>query len=61
MQWINGEEVMSHAGGHLPFEAEATQFLDFKNVNRVTVAINNTLTPITLPTGAIEYKNDKNM
>lgn len=55
--WVNGQEVMQHFGGHLPFEVELTKY-DVQSPNRVTVAINNTLTPTTLPPGTIEYKND---
>lgn len=54
---MNGQEVMQHSGGHLPFEVELTKY-DVHGPNRVTVAINNTLTPTTLPPGTIEYKND---
>ena len=46
---------MHHQGGHLPFEAEVTSILKFGEQNRITVAANNTLTPVTLPPGSIEY------
>lgn len=46
---------MEHKGGHLPFEAEISTFLNYDRVNLVTAAINNTLTPVTLPPGTIEY------
>ena len=49
---------MKHVGGHLPFEAEVTSTLNFGKRNRVTVAVNNTLTPTTLPPGTIEYMNN---
>ena len=52
---------MEHNGGHLPFEAEVNKFLKFgftDSKNRVTVAVNNTLSPHTLPPGTIEYKRD---
>ena len=55
MQWINGEKLMEHDGGHLPFEAEVTELLNFGESNRITVAANNTLTPTTLPPGTVEY------
>ena len=42
---------MSHSGGYLPFEADVTSSLVFGNVNLVTVAVNNTLTPVTIPQG----------
>ncbi|XP_060576094.1 beta-glucuronidase-like isoform X2 [Ruditapes philippinarum] len=56
--WVNGQEAMSHEGGHLPFEAEVTNMLHLDGSNYVTVAMNNTLTPTTLPPGAIEYKTN---
>ncbi|XP_031559949.1 beta-glucuronidase-like [Actinia tenebrosa] len=46
---------MQHNGGHLPFEADVTSFLHYDQSNRITAAINNTLTPTTLPPGTIEY------
>ena len=48
--------LMEHVGGHLPFEAEAGSLLNTEGINRVTVAVNNTLTPYTLPPGTISYK-----
>jgi len=56
--WVNGEKLMTHDGGHLPFEAEVTQALKFGTSNLITVAANNTLSPTTLPPGSIEYKDD---
>lgn len=53
--WLNGKEVMRHAGGHLPFEVDVTPLLTFEKPNRITVAVNNTLTPTTLPPGEIQY------
>ena len=47
---------MAHSGGHLPFEADVTSLLSFGEVNRITAAVNNTLTPSTLPPGEIQYK-----
>lgn len=46
---------MEHDGGHLPFEAEVTDLLNFGELNIVTVASNNTLTPTTLPPGKAKY------
>jgi len=54
-QWLNGKEVMTHSGGHLPFEADVTSLLSYGSINRITAAVNNTLTPSTLPPGAIKY------
>ncbi len=46
---------MKHEGGHLPFESDVSETIDFGKLNRITIAVNNTLTPTTLPPGSIEY------
>ena len=54
--WVNGQAAVHHSGGHLPFEADITPFLPSgKNSSkvRVVVAVNNTLTPTTLPPGEL--------
>ncbi|XP_071116062.1 beta-glucuronidase-like [Haliotis cracherodii] len=56
--WVNSQEVMQHDGGHLPFEEDINSFLTFGSSNRVTIAVNNTLTPHTLPPGSVTYKTD---
>ncbi|XP_020893569.2 beta-glucuronidase [Exaiptasia diaphana] len=53
--WVNGKKVVEHEGGHLPFEVEITTDLAYNKVNWITAAVNNTLTPTTLPPGTIEY------
>ncbi|KAK3104786.1 hypothetical protein FSP39_010062 [Pinctada imbricata] len=59
--WVNGQEIMRHDGGHLPFEGEILGHqLSVDDLNRITVAVNNTLTPTTLPPGEIIYENDTN-
>lgn len=50
---------MSHEGGHLPFEAAINSFVNFSGPNRLTVAVNNTLTPHTLPPGTTSAQSDK--
>ncbi|CAG9833021.1 unnamed protein product [Diabrotica balteata] len=52
--WINGELVMSHEIGHLPFAAEITSFVKFGKENLITVACDNTLLPDTIPQGKVE-------
>lgn len=48
---------MEHRGGHLPFEAELTeQHISFDKPNLITVAVNNTLTPATVPQGFVNFK-----
>ncbi|XP_071446372.1 beta-glucuronidase-like [Hetaerina americana] len=58
--WVNGHEAMSHIGGHLPFEADVTSLLNYGTEwgNLVTVVINNTLTPHTIPQGSVTFPND---
>ncbi|CAI8014502.1 Beta-glucuronidase [Geodia barretti] len=53
--WVNGVEVVSHSGGHLPFQANITDLVKMGAPNRITVAINNTLTPHTLPPGTLTH------
>jgi len=56
-QWVNGEMTCEHSGGHLPFEGEMTNaLLPAGHWNRLTVAVNNTLTPHTLPPGYLAGK-----
>lgn len=50
---------MEHSGGHLPFETEVSSNLQFGTRNRLTIAINNTLTPNTLPPGTIKHYDEK--
>lgn len=60
LQWVNGIHVVEHEGGHLPFEADISKLVQSGPLTtcRVTIAINNTLTPHTLPPGTIVYKTD---
>ncbi|XP_042211012.1 beta-glucuronidase-like isoform X1 [Homarus americanus] len=56
--YLNGVAVTSHEGGHLPIMSEITSGLVYGQENLVTVAINNTLTPETIPQGSITYHDD---
>ncbi|XP_017149265.1 beta-glucuronidase [Drosophila miranda] len=51
--WINGRNAMRHSIGHLPFEAEITNLLNFGGENRITVMCNNRLTNRTVPQGQV--------
>ena len=54
--WINGVEVGSHTGGHLPFAfGKLNGLLHVNKTNLLTVAVNNTLTMDSLPQGQINY------
>jgi beta-glucuronidase len=48
--YINGELVIEHKGGFLPFEAELNEYLQ-SGKNRLTVAVDNILDETTLPVG----------
>ena len=50
---------MEHVGGHLPFEDEVNALLKHGQSNMITVAVNNTLTPTTLPCGTICQVDEK--
>lgn len=53
--FLNGVEVGSHSGGHLPFHIELKEELVlFGRPNRLTVALNNTLTPTSVPAGHVQ-------
>lgn len=51
--WVNGEEVMSHEGGYLPFEADITDNVEAGSTFLVTVAVDNRLSWQTIPPGYI--------
>lgn len=61
--WVNGVHVLEHQGGHLPFEADISKLVQSGPLSscRITIAINNTLSPHTLPPGTILYKTDPSM
>lgn len=52
--------MTEHEGGHLPFEADISKLVQTGPLSscRITIAINNTLSPHTLPPGTILYKTD---
>lgn len=52
--FVNGKLVASHAGGHVPFQADVTSVLQYGQKNLISVAVNNTLTDITVPQGELQ-------
>lgn len=52
-QWINGNIAVKHEIGHLPFETDVSQYLEFGKENRVTVLCDNALIQTTIPQGNI--------
>ncbi|KAJ9592379.1 hypothetical protein L9F63_015947, partial [Diploptera punctata] len=55
--YINGNLVVHHEGGHLPFQLDVTSALKFGQKNLISVAVNNTLTPVTVPQGKLTTLN----
>lgn len=45
--------VVKHEMGHLPFEAEVTNFIKYGEENRITVMCDNALIQTTVPQGKI--------
>lgn len=58
--WVNGEHVVQHTFGHLPFEVEVTDHLYYGKENRITVLCDNTLTLTTIPQGQISQPTGDN-
>ncbi|KAK2117388.1 hypothetical protein P7K49_004274 [Saguinus oedipus] len=59
--WVNGVDTLEHEGGYLPFEADISSLVQVGPSSihlRITIAINNTLSPSTLPPGTIRYMTD---
>ena len=58
--WLNGVQLGTHESGHLPFEFDITSAIntnDQSSLNLV-VAVNNTLTPQTIPPATLFYGNN---
>ncbi|XP_055625707.1 beta-glucuronidase isoform X2 [Toxorhynchites rutilus septentrionalis] len=51
--WINGQQVVKHEFGHLPFEAEISSVLNYGAENRITVLCDNVLLQVTVPQGKV--------
>ena len=56
--WVNGTQVVEHAGGYTPFEADVTDVVEFGDENRITIAVDNRLTWETIPPGRVEETPD---
>ncbi|ELU00445.1 hypothetical protein CAPTEDRAFT_123745 [Capitella teleta] len=59
--FVNGRQLTEHEGGHLPFEAVVNDFVNKNVQNRVTVAVNNTLTPHTIPPGRVTIHRNSSL
>ncbi|GLG94718.1 Beta-glucuronidase [Gryllus bimaculatus] len=60
-KWVNGHLAGNHSGGHLPFDLDVTALLEYDAPSLLTVAVNNTLSPHTIPQGFTAYFNDTDM
>ena len=56
--FVNGIKVAEHVGGYTPFEADITGLVKAGEVFRLTIAVNNELTPETIPPGRVEVTDD---
>ena len=55
--WVNGKLAMNHEIGHLPFQKDIKDLLNFGTSNRITVACDNTLLQDTVPQGSVYEAN----
>ncbi len=55
--WINGEYVGEHEGGDLPFQFEISDKVKFGEENLLVIRVDNELSPIRVPPGAIPDEN----
>ncbi|MCR5100382.1 MAG: beta-glucuronidase [Butyrivibrio sp.] len=56
--YINGEEVTSHVGGFLPFNADITGKVKFDEMNKLVVKANNELSEKMIPCGKTSVRSD---
>ncbi|KAL7635568.1 UNVERIFIED_CONTAM: hypothetical protein RMT77_014637 [Armadillidium vulgare] len=56
--YVNGVEATRHEGGHLPIMSDISDKLYPGEENFITICINNTLTPETIPQGKITHHDD---
>ena len=53
--WLNGKRIGEHEGGHLPFHLPLENgVVEWGRANRLTIALNNTLTTTTIPPGFVQ-------
>jgi beta-glucuronidase len=56
--YLNDQLVADHVGGYTPFEAELTDILEPGQEFRLTVAVDNRLTNVTIPPGSVTVGPD---
>lgn len=56
--FVNGEKIVTHEGGFLPFTARINDVVNWNGHNRVVVCLNNELSYATLPAGSTKIFSD---
>lgn len=56
--FVNGEKIVTHEGGFLPFTARINHVVNWNGYNRVVVCLNNELSYATLPAGSTKVFSD---
>ncbi|HEY0536896.1 MAG TPA: beta-glucuronidase [Actinoallomurus sp.] len=56
--WWNDVEVGRHEGGYTPFECDVTEHVRFGEPGRVSVVVDNRLTPASIPPGIVDVLPD---
>lgn len=56
--YVNGEKIVTHEGGFLPFTARINRVVNWNGYNRVVVCLNNELSYATLPAGSTKVFSD---
>jgi len=51
--YINGQEIGSHEGGHLPFEFDITNLIKWDSETMIAISVENHLKPTRVPSGNI--------
>ena len=52
--WVNGIAVGQHEGGHLPFAFDISKQIKWGEKNRITIQVENELSPTRIPNGNVQ-------
>ncbi len=52
--YVNGAQVGSHEGGHLPFAFEITEHVRWDDLNTIAISVENELKPTRVPSGNMD-------
>lgn len=59
--WVNGRLAGEHEGGNLPFAIDISGLIKYGTKNRITISVENELSPERIPTGGIKGVPLKNI